>query len=68
MHFLSTEQHKKQKNTDNPLYTYIRHNDKFVIMTIWLSQNLRLRGNNLSQIMQEYCIWYFTETYILDIC
>ena len=31
---------------------------KFVIMTIWLSRNLRLRRNNLSQIMQEYCIWY----------
>ena len=41
---------------------------KFDIMTTWLSRNIRSRDNNLSQIMQEYCIWYFIETYILDIC
>ena len=29
---------------------------KFVIMTIWLSRNLRLKGNNKSQTMEEYCI------------
>ena len=40
---------------------------KFVIMTILLSRNLRLSGNNKSQIMQEYCIWYFKETYVLDL-
>ena len=37
-------------------------------MTIWLSWNLRLRGNSLSQIMQEYWIDNFKETYGLDIC
>ena len=37
-------------------------------MTIWLSQNFRLRGNNKSQIMQEYCIYYLKEIYVLDIC
>ena len=41
---------------------------KFIIMIIWLSKNLCLRGNNMSQIMQEYCIQYFKETYVLDIC
>ena len=29
---------------------------QFVVMTICLSRNLHLRGNNKSQIMQEYCI------------
>ena len=56
---------------DHPLYTDTRYNDTFVIMTIWLSRNLRLRGNNYkrSQIMQECCIKYFKETcfgYLLE--
>ena len=37
-------------------------------MTIWLLRDLRFRGNNLSQIMQEYYIQYLKETYVLDIC
>ena len=43
---------------------------RFVIITIWLPQNLRLRGNNYRylQIMQKYCIEYFKKTYVLDIC
>ena len=28
----------------------------FVIMTIWMSRNLRLRGDSLWEIRQEYCI------------
>ena len=41
---------------------------KFDTMSMWLSRIIRSRDNNLSQIMQEYCIWYFIETYISDIC
>ena len=37
-------------------------------MTIWLSQNFCLKGNSYSQIMQEYCIQYLKEIYVLDIC
>ena len=33
-------------STINPLYTELDSTTKFIIMTIWLSQNLRLRGNN----------------------
>ena len=40
-------------DTDNALYTYTQYNDKIRLMTIWLSRNLRLRGNNWTQIMQE---------------
>ena len=38
-------------------------------MIIWLSRNLRLRENNQSQIMQEYCIPYLKNIcfgYLLD--
>ena len=41
-----------------PFYTDIWYNDK-IRYNGNLSWNLRLRGNNLVTIMQEYCIQYF---------
>ena len=65
-------------NTVNHHYTDTRYNDKiryFVIMTIWMSRNFRLRGDSQWEIMQEYCInsssntcfWYKLESYHWEI-
>ena len=51
----------KNDFTYNPLYFDLDTAAKFVIMIIYLSRNVRLRGNNLSQTMKDYCILYFKE-------
>ena len=39
---------------------------KFVILRFDCHKNFRLRGNNWSQIMPEYCNKYFKETYSFE--
>ena len=60
-------EHMKIYITHNTLFTNTRYNNKLVIITIWLSRNLRLSGSNWSQIMQEYCFNTFKK-HVFDMC
>ena len=52
---------------DNPLFTDSQYNDKNRYNDNLTVTSLRLRGNNLSEIMPECFIQYLKETNVLDI-
>ena len=58
--YIFIKKYKKKITIQSTLFVLtLNTTTKFIIMTIWPSQNLRLEGNNWSQILQEYCISYF---------
>ena len=51
-----------------PLYTDTRNNDSFLIMTIWMSQNLSSGSDSYGDIMHKNIALKLQATYVLDIC